>query len=64
MVAGIKTPERKQDGALAQLIAYCNVNRRVVPLPQIWKTLHERLPNRRQKPSGGWEPPLPLILSA
>lgn len=60
----MKTPELQQNDALEQLVAYCSENRRVVPLPQIWKTLHERLPNRHQKASGGWEPPLPLILSA
>jgi hypothetical protein len=33
-------------------------------MPQEWTKLHEMLANRWQKPSGGWEPPLPLILGA
>ena len=46
------------------LWAYCTENNRMVPMPQEWTTLHGMLANRRQKTSGGWEPPLPLILAA
>lgn len=60
----MKTPEPEQNDALEQLIAYCNKNRRVVPLPRIWMKLYDQLPDRQQQPSGGWEPPVPLILAA
>jgi len=46
------------------LWAYCTENNRMVPRPQEWTKLHSILANRRQLPSGGWEPPLPLILAA
>ena len=36
----------------------------MVPMPRQWSRLYELLNNKRQKPSGGWEPPLPLILAA
>ena len=42
--------------------AYCTANGRAVP--RDWHKLYEMLVNKRQKPSGGWEPPLPLILAA
>jgi hypothetical protein len=43
---------------------YCTSNNRLVPMPPQWNELFGRLKNTRQKPSGGWEPPLPLILAA
>jgi hypothetical protein len=46
------------------LWAYCTANARLVPMPAKWAALHGMLANTRQKPSGGWEPPLPLILAA
>jgi hypothetical protein len=46
------------------LWAYCTANNRLVPMPQQWNQLYGMLKNTRQKPSGGWEPPLPLILAA
>jgi len=46
------------------LWAYCTENKRLVPMPQEWAKLHGMLSNRRQLSSGGWEPPLPLILAA
>ena len=46
------------------LWTYCTKNNRMVPVPQEWAELHSMLANRRQKPSGGWEPPAPLILAA
>jgi hypothetical protein len=33
-------------------------------MPAQWSKLYGMLKNTRQKPSGGWEPPLPLILGA
>lgn len=33
-------------------------------MPREWNRLFEILKNKQQKPSGGWEPPLPLILAA
>ena len=44
------------------LWAYCSDNERVIP--HDWLGLYEMLAGKRQKPSGGWEPPLPLILAA
>jgi hypothetical protein len=41
---------------------YCLANNRVIP--KDWSKLYEILINKRQKPSGGWEPSLPLILAA
>jgi len=43
---------------------YCTANERVVPAPQRWNELFQMLCDTRQLPSGGWEPPLPLILAA
>ena len=47
---------------LATLWAYCTQKERVVP--RDWNKLYKMLVNRRQLPSGGWEPALPLILAA
>jgi hypothetical protein len=44
------------------LWAYCSANKRAIP--REWQRLYEMLANKKQKPSGGWEPPLPLILAA
>jgi len=44
------------------LWTYCSSNRRAIPCD--WKKLYEMLAAKKQKPSGGWEPPLPLILAA
>lgn len=33
-------------------------------MPKEWQKLYNLLKNKRQKPSGGWLPPLPLILAA
>ena len=41
----------------------CTANNRLVPMPPQWTKLYGLLKNTRQKPSGGWEPPLPLILA-
>jgi hypothetical protein len=49
---------------LESLSAYCQSRRRLVPKPERWNELYQMLRNTRQKPSGGWEPPLPLILAA
>jgi hypothetical protein len=46
------------------LWAYCTANKRLVPMPSEWAELHGMLANTQQKPNGGWEPPLPLILAA
>ncbi|MCH7225107.1 hypothetical protein [Haloferula sp. A504] len=42
----------------------CTANKRLVPMPDPWNQLYGMLKNTRRKPSGGWEPPLPLILAA
>ena len=49
---------------LDSLQAYCTTNNRLVPMPVQWNKLYGMLKNARQKASGGWEPPLPLILAA
>jgi hypothetical protein len=44
------------------LWAHCTANKRAIP--RDWQRLYEMLAEKKQKPSGGWEPPLPLILAA
>jgi hypothetical protein len=44
------------------LWTYCSTNKRAIP--RDWQRLYEMLADKTQKPSGGWEPPLPLILAA
>jgi hypothetical protein len=46
------------------LWTYCTAVNRLVPMPQKWNELYGLLKNTRQKSSGGWNPPLPLILAA
>lgn len=41
---------------------YCTENNRIIP--KDWNKLFNMLINKKQKPSGGWEPFLPLILAA
>ena len=50
------------DGELESLLGYVRSNKRVCPKPDIWNRFWQTLPNRRQLPSGGWEPAVPLIL--
>jgi hypothetical protein len=52
------------DETFDSLWTYCTTNSRLVPMPPQWNELFGLLRNTRQKPSGGWEPPLPLILTA
>ena len=33
-------------------------------MPTYWNDLYQLLKGKKQKPSGGWTPPLPLILAA
>ena len=47
-----------------ELERYCIADGRVCPMPQYWSQLWEMLPRKMQKPNGGWEPPMPLILAA
>ena len=47
---------------LESLGEYCSAKDRVIP--KDWNKLWQMLRSRRQKTSGGWEPPLPLILAA
>jgi hypothetical protein len=44
------------------LWGYCTSDDRVIP--RDWNQLWQLLKVKQQKPSGGWEPPLPLILAA
>ena len=46
------------------LWTYCTENKRLCPSPKNWNDLYAMLKDTKQKPSGGWEPPLPLILAA
>jgi len=48
---------------LAVLLEFVRAEGRVCPMPQKWNELWELLPERRRV-GVGWEPPLPLILSA
>ncbi len=49
---------------LKSLMTYVKSDGRVCPMPDFWNELWQMLPNRKQKESGGWNPPLPLILAA
>ena len=49
---------------IESLWEFCTAENRLVPMPPQWNELYGMLKNTRQKPSGGWEPPLPLILGA
>lgn len=51
------------DYSVQSLVAYSRERQRVCPQPQLWQTLWETLPDRRQI-DGRWQPPLPLILAA
>jgi hypothetical protein len=46
------------------LWSYCTESNRVCPHPPEWHQLYNMLNDTWQKPNGGWEPPLPLILGA
>jgi hypothetical protein len=50
--------------SLDALWEFCTANNRLVPMPPQWNALYGILNNTRQKPSGGWEPSLPLVLGA
>ncbi|MEP2774426.1 MAG: hypothetical protein ABJQ29_15640 [Luteolibacter sp.] len=50
--------------AFDSLWIQCTTNNRLVPIPEQWNKLYGMLKKTRQNPSGGWEPPLPLILAA
>lgn len=50
--------------SIESLKQYCSDNNRAVPIPDEWNRLFQMLKNTRQKPTGGWEPGLPLILHA
>jgi hypothetical protein len=52
------------EDSLESLWAYCGSLNRVCPMPQRWNALFAKLANTSQNPSGGWAPPLPLILAA
>jgi hypothetical protein len=57
-------PDQDKNERFAALLAYVTEKGRICPQPQRWNELWELLPNRRQNPNGGWNPPLPLILGA
>jgi hypothetical protein len=64
MRAGWVPPLSDPPKTIDTLWDYCTANNRLVPMPPQWSKLYDMLKNTRQKPSGGWEPPLPLILGA
>jgi hypothetical protein len=41
---------------------YCTANNRAIP--KDWQRPYEVLIGKKQKATGGWDPPLPLILAA
>lgn len=43
---------------------YCTLKKRAVPNPITWNELYNCLQDKHRTSSGGWEPPLPLILGA
>lgn len=47
---------------LNTLWEYCCSENRAIP--RDWNGVYQMLKGKRQKPSGGWEPSLPLILTA
>lgn len=53
---------RSDHESFDELWSYCCANDRVVP--KDWNKLYKKLAYKRQIASGGWEPPLPLILAA
>ncbi len=55
--------ESQPSNVLESLIQYVQAIRRVCPMPQRWQELWEMLPGRHRLGSG-WEPQLPLVLSA
>jgi len=50
--------------ASEKILNDCSRTNRICPQPIKWGELWELLPGRKQKPSGGWGPALPLILAA
>jgi hypothetical protein len=54
----------KQVKVLNELLSFVKSEGRVCPMPDRWNDLWKMLPDPRSLPSGGWEPPLPLILGA
>lgn len=62
--AGWVPPRDYTFDSLDALWEFCTANNRLVPLPPQWNQLYGILKNTCQKPSGGWEPPLPLVLAA
>jgi hypothetical protein len=48
---------------MADTLALATAGGRVCPQPGEWQRLYDLLPNTRRQ-GDGWEPPLPLILSA
>jgi hypothetical protein len=55
---------RELSSTATSLIEYCTANGRVCPESDEWHRLWKMLPDHQQKPGGGWNPPLPLILAA
>ncbi len=47
----------------ASLKEYCLLNERVCPLPDVWLTIWNMLPNKKRN-GNVWNPSLPLILAA
>lgn len=50
--------------SLDSLRAFCTAEDRLVPKPSEWSRLYGLLKNTRRNGTGGWDPPLPLILGA
>lgn len=54
--------QTQSNDSFDELWSFCTSNNRVIP--KDWNKLYKKLANRRQLASGGWVPPLPLILAA
>ena len=48
---------------LDETLVLASAGGRVCPMPDAWNRLYQLLPNTHRQ-GAGWEPPLPLILSA
>jgi hypothetical protein len=64
MRAGWVPPRDYTFDSLDALWEFCTANNRLVPKPPQWTQLYGILKNTHQNLSGGWEPPLPLVLAA
>ena len=53
-----------ETNALEEITDYCKSENRICPQPQLWNSMWAMLKDKVRKPSGGFNPPAPLILAA